>query len=107
VTPQHRKTHRRPSFIIAEYSVKEGVFRDIIKNIGPSGIFIGTQRGIASNQDIVLKFPLFSFKQMIKVRGQVVRSGPHGFAVTLETPIMGLIGEDGQFHEIVHEIDRH
>jgi hypothetical protein len=27
--------------------------------------------------------------------------------VMLETPIMGLVGEDGQFHEIVHEIDRH
>jgi hypothetical protein len=106
VRPKKRGFKRRPAFIIVEYTVQEGVFRDIIKNIGPSGIYIGTQRSIASDQDIVLKFPLFSFEDLIMAKGRVVRSGPHGFAVTLDTPIEDLIGKDGKFNDIVHEIDR-
>jgi hypothetical protein len=104
--PGQRGFKRRTSFIIAEYKVKEGVFRDIIKNIGPGGIYIGTQRAIAGNQDIVLKFPLFSFQRQIEAKGRVVRSGPRGFAVTLNPPIDHLIGEAGAFAKIVHEIDR-
>lgn len=106
MNPKQRGLKRRPAFIIVEYTVKEGTFRDIIKNIGPSGIFIGTQRSIASDQDIVLKFPLFSFEELIEARGRVVRSGPHGFAVSLDTPIRDLIRKDGQLVDIVHEIDR-
>lgn len=102
---KQRGTKRRPAFIIVEYIVKEGVFRDIIKNIGPGGIYIGTQRSIASDQDIVLKFPLFSSEDIIEAKGRVVRSGPHGFAVTLDAPIDDLIGKDGVFQNIVHEID--
>jgi Tfp pilus assembly protein PilZ len=97
---------RRTSFIIVEYKVNEGVFRDIIKNIGPGGIYIGTQRAIAGDQEIYLKFPLFSFQEQIEAKGRVVRSGSHGFAVTLDTPIDHLIRKDGAFAKIVHEIDR-
>ncbi|RJQ86147.1 MAG: PilZ domain-containing protein [Desulfobacteraceae bacterium] len=106
VDSNQRGFKRRTAFIIVEYAVKEGVFRDIIKNIGPGGIFIGTQRAIASDQDIVLKFPLFSFEETIEVKGRIARSGSHGFAVTLDTPIETLMAKDGRFRDIVHEIDR-
>ena len=86
--------------------MREGVFRDIIKNIGTSGMFINTRRSIAEGQTIVLKFPLFEFDQEVQKQGKVVRSGPHGFAVTFDEPIAGLTRKDGQFFDIVHEIDR-
>ncbi len=101
-----RQNDRRTAYIIAEYTVKEGVFRDIIKNIGPNGIFIGTQRAIDEDQEIVLKFPLFNFDHQIEVKGRVTRSGPHGFAVALSKPLDGLIREDGHLSDIVHEINR-
>lgn len=101
-----RRDNRRTAYIIAEYVVKEGVFRDIIKNIGPNGIFIGTQRDIDEDQDIVLRFPLFNFDHQIEVKGRVTRSGPHGFAVALGEPLDGLIREDGRLSDIVHESDR-
>jgi hypothetical protein len=103
--PGQRGFKRRSSFIIAEYKVKEGVFRDIIKNIGPGGIYIGTRRAIAGNQDIILKFPLFSFQKQIEARGRVVRSGSQGFAVTLDPPIDTLTGKEA-LANIVHEMDR-
>jgi hypothetical protein len=105
-TPNQRQTPRRTAFIIAEYTVREGVFRDIIKNIGTSGMFISTKRPVAENQPVVLKFPLFEFDHLVQIQGKVVRSSHHGFAVTFDEPISGLTGEDGQFFEIVHEIDR-
>ncbi len=103
----NRRTQTRgPAYIIAEYRVKEGLFRDIIKNIGANGIFISTQRKIAAEQPIELRFPLFSFRHEILMVGKVVRSGPSGFAAAFEKPIAGLICKDGQFPDIVHEISR-
>lgn len=102
----HRTQQRRVAHIIAEYRVKEGLFRDIIKNIGSTGIFISTQRQIAVDQEIEMAFPLFSFQHKIQIFGKVVRSGPHGFAVAFDQPINGFISQDGQIADIVHEIDR-
>ena len=101
-----RHQTRGPAYIIAEYHVQEGVFRDIIKNIGANGIFISTQRRIAVNQQIKLRFPLFSFQHEIVIVGKVIRSSPIGFAASFENPIHGLICKEGEFPDIVHEIDR-
>ena len=103
---ESRGDNRRTSYIIVEYSVKEGVFRDILKNIGVNGVFIKTTRTISAPQSIELKFPLFEFEHQIHVKGTVVRSGPSGFAVELDQPIDGLISKNGQFSDIVHEINR-
>jgi PilZ domain len=102
----HRGHHRRTSYIIVEYSVREGVFRDILKNIGVNGLFIKTTRPISAPQSIELTFPLFEFDHHIQVKGTVVRSGRSGFAVELDQPIDGLISKNGQFIDIVHEINR-
>ncbi len=104
--PDQRNHLRRTSYIIVEYAVKEGTFRDIIKNIGANGMFVNTTRAIEEGQPIELRFPLFEFDQEIKVTGQVARRTVTGFAVTFDRPIPGLICEDGKFPEIVHEIDR-
>jgi hypothetical protein len=101
-----REHNRRTAYIIVEYRVKEGVFRDILKNLGASGLFVNTKRGIVSGQPIELTFPLFEFDHPVKVRGNVVRSGTNGFAVALEQPIEDLITNSGKLPEIVHEIDR-
>ena len=104
--PGNRNHKRRTSYIIAEYSVKEGVFRDIIKNIGANGLFVNTKRTISKDQGITLRFPLFAFDHKIEARGKVVRTTPHGFAVVFDSPIEGLITNDGELPDIVHEIDR-
>ena len=105
-SPNQRNHKRRTSYIIVEYRVKEGTFRDIIKNIGANGMFVNTTRGIAEGQAIELQFPLFEFDHLVQVTGQVTRSMGTGFAVTFDQPIPGLICKDGKFPEIVHEIDR-
>ena len=104
---QNRRRHnRRPAYIIVEYTVAEGKFRDILKSVAANGLFINTRRTIAAGQPIALRFPLFSFKELVDVSGRIVRSGPQGFAVQLDRPIDGLKRQNGQPPDIVHEIDR-
>jgi Tfp pilus assembly protein PilZ len=104
--PNRRQYPRRTTYIIAVYKVQEGSFRDVIKNIGAGGLFVRTSRNIASGQSIRLELPLFRFNNTVTVSGKVVRNSPDGFAVTFDTPVDGLICDDGQFPEIVHESDR-
>jgi hypothetical protein len=101
-----RKHDRRSAFIIVEYTVKEGTFRDILKSIGPNGLFISTTRTVAPGQVISLRFPLFSFDELTNVTGSVVRSGFQGFAVELDQPIEELKDCADALSKIVHETDR-
>ena len=101
-----RRFPRRAAFIIAEYTVKEGTFREIIKNIGATGVFINTWRRIAEGQSIELNFPVFEFENQLQVTGKVVRSSRKGFSVLFDQPIDGLICKEGHFPEIVHESNR-
>ncbi len=101
-----RRFPRRAAFIIAQYTVKEGAFRDIIKNIGATGIFVRTWRKIALGQSIELQFPVFEFENQLRVMGKVVRSTHKGFSVVFDQPIEGLICKEGHFPEIVHESNR-
>ncbi len=106
-TPDQRRFPRRAAFIIAKYTVEEGTFRDIIKNIGATGVYIGTWRRIRQGQPIILEFPVFEFEQVMQVAGTVVRSDVNkGFSVLFDRPIEGLICKKGYFPEIVHESER-
>jgi hypothetical protein len=104
--PNQRKFPRRTAYIIAKYTVREGTFRDIIKNIGATGIFVNTTRSIAKGQPITLEFPVFDFENQMQVKGVVARSGRKGFSVVFDQPIDGLICKEGRFPEIVHEGNR-
>ena len=101
-----RQFPRRAAYIIAKYTVREGTFRDIIKNIGATGIFVSTSRGIAQGQSIELQFPVFEFDNLFQVKGRVVRATQKGFSVVFDQPIEGLICKEGHFPEIVHESNR-
>ncbi len=104
-TPQSRPA-RRAAYIIARYTVSEGTYRDVIKNIGAGGLFVRTSRKVSAGQAIVLDFPLFDFDATIQVSGQVTRRDKHGFAVVFDTPLDELIGDGGTVPRIVHEGDR-
>lgn len=104
--PNRHQNSRRTSYIIVKYTVKEGTYRDVIKNIGPGGLFVRTSRKIAGGQSIMLEFPLFRFDNTVQVSGKVVRSGSDGFAVAFDALLEALTCKEGEFPEIVHEINR-
>lgn len=96
-----RKRSGRTAYVIAEYTVLEGTFRDFIKHIGAAGLFIKTDRNIAVGQPVSTKFPLLNFDNFIQARGRVVRRDADGFAVTFNDSIEGLVCREGHFPEIV------
>ena len=104
--PEKRQRPGRAAFIIAEYNVGGRTYRDVIRNIGADGLFIGTWRNFVAEQPIMLKFPLLTFNNIIQTYGTIIRNDSNGFAVKFDEPIKGLICEDGHLPEIVHEGDR-
>ena len=104
--PDLRQYPRQTSYIIARYTVLEGTFRDIIKNIGAGGLSVRTGRYIAVGQPVTIEFPLWQFDYLVEISGQVVRQDSKGFAVAFDEPIHGLICRDGLLPEIVHETQR-
>jgi hypothetical protein len=104
--PKASRQPRRASYIIARYNVREGTFRDIIKNISAGGLFIRTSRKIATGQSITLEFPLFNFEEDIDVKGTVIRVEHHGFAVEFDRPLRELMDTDSLAPALVHEGDR-
>jgi len=103
---EKRQYPRKTAYIIGEYTVLEGTFRDFIRNIGAGGLFISTDRKIAVGQPIAIKFPLFNFDNLFQITGRVVRRDAAGVAVTFNEAIQGLLCKEGHFPEIVHEGDR-
>jgi Tfp pilus assembly protein PilZ len=104
--PEKRQYPRKTAYIIGEYTVLEGTFRDFIRNIGAGGLFISTDRKIAVGQPVSIKFPLFNFDNLIHLEGRTVRKDKEGIAVTFNRTVEGLICKAGHFPEIVHEDDR-
>ena len=101
-----RQHPRKAAFIIAEYTTQKGAFKDILKNISADGLFVKTWRKFEYGTPIVIRFPLFSFDQIIQVYGKVIRNDHNGFAVSFNKPIKGLVCKEGHLPEIVHESDR-
>jgi hypothetical protein len=104
--PNRHPHSRRTAYIIAKYTVKEGTFRDVIKNIGAGGLFVRTSRKIAHGQSIILEFPLFQFDNTVEVSGKVVRTDFDGFAVAFDALLEALNTQGEPLPEIVHEINR-
>jgi len=106
IIAEKRKYPRKTAYIIGEYAVLEGTFRDFISNIGAGGLFISTDRKVAVGQPVSIKFPLFNFDNLIQITGRAVRRDKDGVAVTFNEAIEGLVCKEGRFPEIVHEGDR-
>ena len=105
-TPDRKENPRRTAYIIAEYTVREGKFRDVISNIGSGGLFLRTSRQIALGQTIKLSFPLFDFDNVVEISGRVIRRDHNGFAVVFDETLKALIGVGGTLPDIVHESER-
>jgi hypothetical protein len=97
--PNRRQYDRHPTQFSAKYTIRQGTFRDLIRNICARGIFISTRRRIDQGQVVDLQFPVFVFKRRLSVMGKVVRCNANGFAVVFNQPIEAGIFSAGRFQE--------
>jgi PilZ domain len=97
--PNRRQYLRHPAQFSAKYTVRQGTFRDLVRDICASGLFVSSRRKIEQGQPIEFQFPVFAFKRRLRVMGKVVRCHPSGFAVVFDQPIDAGIFETARFQE--------
>lgn len=85
--PNNRRYPRQTALFSSKYTVKEGTYRDLIRDIGAGGVFVCTRRKIDQGRSINLQFPILAFKIRFSLMGKVVRCNPNGFAVMFDEPI--------------------
>lgn len=84
-----RRHHRKPLLIPIEYTAKHLVFRDAIKNISASGVFIETRMPFTVGQDIKMMFRLPRSRKLIQAVGEIVRSDSQGIGVKFKRQYIG------------------
>ena len=85
--PNSRQYPRHTALFSSKYTVKEGTFRDLIKDVGAGGVFVSTRRKIVQGRPITIQFPVLAFKKRLSLMGTVVRCNAKGFAVMFDEPI--------------------
>jgi Tfp pilus assembly protein PilZ len=84
-----RGHNRKPLLIPIEYTAKHLSFRDVIKNISASGVFIETRMPFTVGQDIKMMFRLPRSRKLIQAVGEIVRSDSHGIGVKFKRQVIG------------------
>lgn len=94
----HRRQYPRYTAVFTtKYTVKEGTFRDLIKDVGAGGVFISTRKKIVQGRSINIQFPVFAFGKRLSIIGTIVRCESNGFAVMFNEAIDVKLFEDGGF----------
>jgi hypothetical protein len=87
-TARNRRRHpRHTAQFSAKYTAKEGMYRDLVKDIGPGGVFVCTRRKMVQGRTINLQIPILVFDKRLSLMGTVVRCDAVGFAVMFDKPI--------------------
>jgi hypothetical protein len=85
-----REHARKDLSVFALFSLYGYSFRDYIKNISASGLFLETNIPVAVGGTITISFALSDNKNPIQVEGEIVRISPHGFGVKFNEPLTAL-----------------
>lgn len=76
-----RKNHRKNLVIPIDYSTEDRSFKDVIKDISSSGLFIETRMPFTTGRDIKMKFRLNKGRKFFQIAGEIVRVTPQGIGV--------------------------
>lgn len=103
-TVAHRRQYSRYTPVFsAKYTIREGTFRDLIKNVGAGGVFIRTRRRVDLGRPVNIQFPIFAFGIWLSIMGRVVRCESEGFAVMFDEAMDVRLFNDGLFPGNVDE----
>ncbi|MEE4111359.1 MAG: PilZ domain-containing protein [Desulfobacteraceae bacterium] len=82
-----RRYPRHTALFSAKYTAKEGMYRDLVKDIGPGGVFVCTRQKMVQGRTINLQIPILVFGKRLSLMGNVVRCDAEGFAMKFDKPI--------------------
>ena len=76
-----RGDDRKSYFMMVDYTINGHYFRDFIKDISISGVFIKTSNAFPVGQNLSLSFMSPDHQKPLKIIGEIVRSFPTGIGV--------------------------
>jgi Tfp pilus assembly protein PilZ len=79
---EKRKHPRKACLLSVEYSIKDSIFTNYIRNISNDGVFIETTEPFEEGQRVMLKILApYNLKDVNRIIGEVVRVDADGIAV--------------------------
>ena len=96
---KERRRHTRKSFItVVDFASQGRAYRELVQDIGESGVYIQTSRSFSVGQDVVLTFPFPDSQKHVKITGRIARVADTGIGVQFnmrsfreELPIRSLL----------------
>ena len=76
-----RKNDRKEFSMIVDYSVNDRYYRDFIRDISESGLFIKTPQMFSAGQRIKMTFMSPDYQKPFKIKGEIVRVHEDGVGV--------------------------
>ena len=89
--PQRRERPTKSCLMLVDYAALDRAYKDCIRNISASGLFIETRTPFSIGQKITLTFSSSSYEKPIKITGKIARTGREGIGVRFKTENQDLI----------------
>ena len=84
--PKERRRHTRKSFItVVDFASQGRFYREFIKDISGSGLYIQTTRPFSVGQDVVLTFPFPDSQKHVKITARIARVTDEGIGLQFNT----------------------
>jgi Tfp pilus assembly protein PilZ len=83
--PQRRERPRKSCLMVVDYATLDRAYRDCIRNISASGLFIETRTSFSIGQKITLTFSASNYERPIKITGKIARTASGGIGVKFKT----------------------
>lgn len=76
-----RATPRKKCTMTTDYAIGDRAYRNFVKDISETGVFVQTSNPLTIGDEIVQSFSLSNKQIPFKFTGEIVRSGKDGFGV--------------------------
>jgi Tfp pilus assembly protein PilZ len=88
-TNERRRQSREACTVLADYTLKEQVYKDLILNISRGGALIFTSRRFSLGEEVTFAFPDPVTRKNCRIAGEIVWQGPQGIGVKFNSILVG------------------
>ena len=81
LSKERRRHTRKPFITVVDFASQGRAYREFIKDISGSGVYIQTSRPFSVGQDVVLTFPFPDSQKHVKITGRIARVADTGIGV--------------------------
>ena len=84
LSKERRRHTRKPFITVVDFASQGRAYREFIKDISGSGVYIKTSRPFSVGQDVVLTFPFPNSQKHVKITARIARVNDAGIGVQFD-----------------------